>query len=261
MASVLNEFREAVRDKTSLRGRVSPEEWRTRVDLAAAHRLAIYESWQEGYSIFNHLTARVPGEPDMMLIKPHDLLFSEITASNLTKISISGKPMGFDKNINAAGWAIHSGVFQARPDVNASMHVHGPEGMAISVLKDGLMMVNQEIMRFYNRIGYHDFEGVAAPDERERLARDLGKHSALILRNHGVLTVGPTIGAAVLDLGLLMRGAKAQLAFLATGKEIIQPSAEICEETAKFSERSKEGATSWRAVKRYIDSKDTSYAE
>ena len=257
MASVL----EAVRDKTSLRGRISPEEWQTRVDLAAAHRLAVYEGWQEGYSIFNHLTARVPGEPDMMLIKPHDLLFSEINASNLMKISISGKPMGFDKNVNAAGWAIHSGVFQARPDVNASMHVHGMEGMAISVLKDGLMMVNQETMRFYNRIGYHDFEGIAAPDERERLARDLGKHNALILRNHGVLTVGASIANAVLDLAALLRSAKAQLVYLATGRPISQPSHEICEETAKFSERSGERGTSWRALKRYIDSKDASYAE
>jgi ribulose-5-phosphate 4-epimerase/fuculose-1-phosphate aldolase len=251
----------AVRDQASLRGRVSPEEWQTRVDLAAAHRLAELEGWQEPYSIFNHLTARVPGEADSMLIKPHDLLFSEVTASNLMKINLKGKPLGFQDNVNAAGFAIHSAVFLARPEVNASMHVHGCAGMAISTLKCGLMFVNQETMRFYKRIGYHDFEGIAAMDECERLARDLGKHNALILRNHGVLTCGTSVATATIDLAALMRCAEAQLQFLATGKELVQPSPEVCEETARFSERGGERTAAWNAVKRYIDRRDPSYAE
>lgn len=256
MASVL----EAVRDESSLRNKLSPEEWATRVDLAAAHRLAVIEGWQEPYSIFNHLSARVPGEPDCMLIKPHDLLFSEVTATKLLKVNMKGKPLAFADNVNGAGFAIHSAVLLARPDVNASMHVHGAAGMAISTLQCGLMFVNQETMRFYNRIGYHDFEGIAAMDECERLARDLGQHHALILRNHGVLTCGPTIAAAALDLAMLMRCAEAQLKFLATGQQIIQPSHQVCEQTAQFSERGIERTTAWNAVKRYLDRTDPSYA-
>jgi len=257
MASVLS----AVRNE-SLRNRVSPEEWVARVDLAAAHRLAVIEGWQEPYSIFNHFAARVPGEPDHMLIKPHDLLFSEITASNLMKISMTGKPLGFDDNVNAAGFAIHTAVLQARPEINASMHAHGPAGMAISTLKGGLMFLNQETMRFYNRLGYHEFEGIAAMDECERLARDLGKKNvAVILRNHGVLTTGKTIGRATLDLATLMRCGEAQLKFMVSGKELVHPSPEICEETAQISERGNERPHAWNAVKRYVDRMSPDYAE
>lgn len=258
MAQVL----EAVRNRSSLRGRVSAEEWETRIDLAAAHRFAVMQGWQEPYSIFNHFAARVPGEPDAMLIKPHRLLFSEVTASNLIKVNMKGKALGFDDDVNAAGFAIHTAVLLNRPDVNASMHCHGPAGMAISTLKQGLMFCNQETMRFYNRIGYHNFEGIAAMDECERLARDLGKHNALILRSHGVLVCGVSIAAAAMDLSLLMRCAEAQLRFLATGQEIIQPSPEICEDTAKFSERlTARSGESWDAVKRYLNQRDGSYAE
>jgi len=251
----------SIRGKTSLRDQVSPEEWQTRVDLAAAHRLAEVEGWQEPYTIFNHLTARVPGEPDMMLIKPHELLFGEVTASNLLKIPITGKPVGFEANVNPAGWSIHSAVFMARPDVNAAMHVHSRPGMALSALKDGLMYLNQEAMRFYNRIGYHEFEGIAAPDERERLARDLGSHYALILRNHGVLTCNRDVASAALDLSIIMRCADAQLQILATGREVVQPPHEVCEGAAQLYARSKERPASWNAVKRYIDSRKPGYDE
>lgn len=257
MNSVLN----AVRDSSSVRDRVSPLEWQTRVDLAAAHRLAELEGWQEPYTIFNHLTARVPGEPGMMLIKPHELLFGEITASNLIKVPIDGKPMGFESNVNPAGWAIHSAVYQARPDVNAAMHVHSQPGMAISALKEGFMFLNQEAMRFYKRIGYHEFEGIAAPDERERLARDLGPHYALILRNHGVLTCNRDVASAALDLSIIMRCAEAQLRILATGQPVSQPSHEVCEGAAQLYARSKERPASWNAVRRYIDSRRPGYAE
>jgi ribulose-5-phosphate 4-epimerase/fuculose-1-phosphate aldolase len=259
VASVL----EAVRNKSSLRGRVSAEEWEVRVDLAAAHRFAVMQGWQEPYSIFNHFAARVPGEPNFMLMKPHKLLFSEVTASNLVKMDMKGKPLTFEDDVNAAGFAIHSAVLLARADVNASAHCHGPAGMAIATLKGGLKFCNQETMRFYNRLGYHDFEGIAAMDECERLARDLGtRNVALILRSHGVLTCGASVAAAVMDLAALMRCAEAQLKFMASGDEIIQPSPEICEETARFSERAvARTVESWDAVKRYISRVDASYAE
>jgi ribulose-5-phosphate 4-epimerase/fuculose-1-phosphate aldolase len=261
MSSVLERSGNRISESTSIRNKVSPEEWAVRVDLAAAHRFAVLEGWQEPYSIFNHFAARVPGEPNCMLIKPHDLLFSEVTASNLVKLDMKGKALGFADNINAAGFAIHSAVLLARPDVNATTHIHGKAGMAIVALKDGLMFCNQEAMRFYNRIGYHDFEGVAAMDECERLARDLGKHNALILRSHGLLTCGPTVGAATLDLGLLVRCCEAQLQYLSTGKPLILPSPEVCEQTAQFTEKGDRRPEGWNAARRYIDRLDPTYAE
>jgi ribulose-5-phosphate 4-epimerase/fuculose-1-phosphate aldolase len=239
---------------------MSTEEWQTRVDLAAAHRLAVVEGWQERLSIFNHFTARVPGEPDMMLIKPHDLLFGEVTASNLVKVSLSGRDLDIKDNVNGAGFAIHSAVFLGRPDVNASLHVHGTQGRAIAALECGLMFLSQEAMRFYNRIGYHEYEGIAAPNERENLQRDLGGNNALILRNHGVLTCGPSIAQAALDLQNLMNMAEVQLRILATGKPVTQPPREVIEKTAAVQAKL-ETRQPWAAIRRWLDKHDPSYAE
>ena len=256
MASIIEE----VLNKSSRTRAMSAEEWQTRVDLAAAHRLAIAEGWQERLSIFNHFTARVPGEPDMMLIKPHDLLFSEVTASNLVKVSLTGRDLDIKDNVNGAGFAIHSAVFHARPDVNASLHVHGSQGRAIAALECGLMFLSQEAMRFHNRIGYHPYEGIAAPNERENLQRDLGSNNALILRNHGVLTCGPSIAQAALDLQNLMCMAEVQLRILATGQPVTQPPREVIEKTAAVQAKL-ETRHPWAAIRRWLDKHDPSYAE
>jgi ribulose-5-phosphate 4-epimerase/fuculose-1-phosphate aldolase len=256
MASIIEE----VLNKGAKARSISPEEWQTRVDLAAAHRLAVVEGWQERLSIFNHFTARVPGEPDHMLIKPHDLLFGEVTASNLVKVSLTGRDLDIADYVNGGGFSIHSAVFLARPDVNASLHVHGSQGRAIAALEKGLMYLSQEAMRFYNRIGYHAYEGIAAPNERENLARDLGKNNALILRNHGVLTCGPSIAAAALDLQNLMCIADVQLRILSTGQPVTQPSREIIEKTAAAQSRL-ETRQPWAAIRRWLDKNDPGYGE
>ena len=177
-----------VSSEKSVRNSVLQAEWGARVDLAAAYRYAALRGWNEG--IYNHITVRVPDEPQHLLIKPHELVFEEVSASNLIKLDMQGNPVGEAVAINPAAATIHTAVLVPRPEINAVMHLHSRAGVAISVLKMGLRCLNQEGMTFYNRVGYHDFEGVATDmEECGRIARNLGTHKALILRNHGLLNL------------------------------------------------------------------------
>ena len=245
----------------SVRDQVSAAEWQARIDLAAAYRLVAYKEWDGG--IFNHLSLRVPDEADSFLLKPNDLMFDEVTASSLKKLDLHGEPQGFHHNVNAAGFTIHSAVLNARPEINAVCHVHTTVGEAISARTEGLRCLTQGSMKFYNRIGYHDFEGVAEePGECERLAHDLGQHKAMILRNHGLLTCGRNMGEAVGNLADLMGAAEAQLRIEATGAEIHEVPPEVCEKAAQqfeaFFQRS-QNRTEWDAVLRLLDRKDPSF--
>jgi ribulose-5-phosphate 4-epimerase/fuculose-1-phosphate aldolase len=253
----------ALRKDQNLRN-IPPAEWAARVDLAAAYRYAQYAGWND--LIFNHITLRVPGEPDHFLIKPHELLFEEVTASSLLKLDMEGRPIGEDKPINPAATTIHSAVLMARPDLNAVAHVHTQPGIAISALKGGLKFLCQEAMLFYNRIGYHDFEGIATDsDECARLARDLGaKNRALILRNHGLLTCGGNIAEAITSMRILVSITDMQLRVMATGGEINEPSPEVCERTAQQFERAREkgqGRAEWAAILRRMDALDPSFRD
>ncbi len=243
------------------RNDVTAAEWEARVDLAGAYRMAAINHWSD--LIFNHFTVRVPGEPDHFLIKRHTLFFEEVTASNLVKVNLEGEPVGADHDVNLAGFVIHSAVYKVRPDVNAVMHLHSQPGTAISARKGGLRFLNQEAMQFYNRIGYHDFEGIALDtDECERLGRNLGPHKAMILRNHGLLTCGPTVADAMLTLRMLIVVAEVQLQIEATGAEISEPPPEVCERTAQQFEAlgMKSGRRDeWQGVLRFLDRKDPSY--
>ncbi|MGZ5834979.1 MAG: class II aldolase/adducin family protein [Xanthobacteraceae bacterium] len=252
-----------LKDSTSVRDNVSPAEWETRVDLAAAHRFAELSQWTD--LIFNHFTARVPGEPRHFLVKPHELMFEEVTASNLMKLDMDGKPVNETQNVNAAAYTIHTAVFEARPDVNAVMHVHSPAGMVLSAHKHGIRYLCQEAMMFYNRVGYHDFEGVAVDlEERERLGKNLGRHNTLVLRNHGLLTCGKSVYDAVLTMHNLISVAEVQARMEATGQEMCVPPHEVCERTAqqfeKFRERDS-GRVQWQAILRNLDRRDASYRD
>jgi ribulose-5-phosphate 4-epimerase/fuculose-1-phosphate aldolase len=243
------------------RNDVSAAEWEARVDLAAAYRMAAINQWSD--LIFNHFTVRVPGEPDHFLIKPHRLFFEEVTASNLGKVNLTGEPVGAEEDVNLAGFIIHSAIYKARPDVNAVMHLHSQAGTAISARKGGLRFLNQEAMQFYNRIGYHDFEGIALDTgECERLGRDLGPHKAMILRNHGILTCAGTVADAMLTLRMLIVVAEVQLQIEATGAEISEPPPDVCERTAQqFEALAKKSGRrdEWQGVLRWLDRKDPSY--
>ncbi|HEX3708727.1 MAG TPA: class II aldolase/adducin family protein, partial [Pseudolabrys sp.] len=139
------------------RAGVSAEEWQARVDLAAVYRLVAHYGWDD--VIYNHSSMRVPGEPRMFLMKRHELLYTEVTASNLVKVSMD-EDLDEKAGVNRPGFTLHGGVLNARPDVNCAVHVHTNTGMAISGLKHGLRMVSQQAVRFYKRIGYHGYEGI-----------------------------------------------------------------------------------------------------
>ena len=177
----------------SVRDQVSAEEWQCRVDLAACYRLMAHFGMTE--MIANHISMRVPGTHDEFLINPYGLLYEEMTASSMIKIDVEGKILfnATEYGINKAGYVIHSAIHKARHDVGCIIHTHTLPGMTVSAMKTGLLPIAQSSMRFLD-IAYHDFEGVAIRmDEQERLVASLGMREAMVLRNHGLLTVGPTI--------------------------------------------------------------------
>src|ERR1700674_5739411 len=184
---------------------VSPEEWQARVDLAAVYRLIAHYGWDD--VIYNHASMRVPGEPRMFLMKKHDLLYTEVTASNLAKVSMD-EDLDEKSGVNRPGFTLHGGVLAARADVNCAVHMHTPIGMAIGAMKDGLRMLSQPAIRFYKRIGYQAYEGITEDfGERERINKDLGNNRAMIMHNHGMLTVGKTAREAFVLMAHLLEAA------------------------------------------------------
>lgn len=198
---------------------MSPDEWRLRVDLAAAYRLVALYGWDD--LIFTHLSARVPGPEHHFLINPYDRMFEEITASSLVKIDVDGNKVdGSPHPVNRAGFVIHSAIHGARDDAHAVLHLHTTNGQAVSAMAFGLLPMTQTAMIAHHDVAYHEFEGIATDtDERERLVSDLGPKSAMILRNHGTLTVGETVAQAFLRMYYLERACEAQVAMLNAGAE------------------------------------------
>ena len=190
---------------------VSPEEWKVRVDLAACYRLIAHFGWDD--LILTHNSARVPGTTDQILINPMGLMFNEITASNLLKVDLDGnliEPSEYQPIY--AGIVIHGAIYHARPDVQCVIHTHTEADIAVGALEEGLLPLSQWAMRFYNRLGYHDYEGVSIDlDERERLQRSIGNHQVLVLRNHGLLATGRDVAEAFSLTYHFERSAEAQL--------------------------------------------------
>lgn len=242
---------------------VSEAEWQARVDLAAAHRLVDIYGWSN--LIYNHVTLRVPDQPEYFLVKPHKLMFDEVRASNLLKLRLDGKMLTEDENVNTAGFTIHTAILNARPDLNCTAHVHTAAGMAMSAHAKGLLPLNQGSMRFYNRISYHDYEGLSKDlDERERLARDLGpKNKVMIMRNHGLLTAGSSVVEALTSMLYLVTSCKTQLMLEAAGAPLLIPSPEVCERAAlQWESISDFGPRDeWPAYLRIADRVDPSYRD
>jgi len=209
-------------------------EQQVREDLAAAYRLMAHFGLDD--SIYTHISARVPGTEDQFLINPFGLLFRDITASSLVKIDLEGRviePSPYD--VNPAGFTIHSAVHSVRHDAQCVLHTHTVAGVAVSSLKEGLQPCNQWALQFYNRVVYHEFEGIALDlDERERLIADLGPTArAMILRNHGLMTLGRTVSEAVILMLNLDRACRVQLAIQSSGQAVRPVSPEVCERTAR----------------------------
>ncbi len=214
--------------------RPTPSERETRIDLAAAYRLAAQRGWDD--TIYTHLSASVPGEPGHYLINPFGARFDEITASSLVKVDVAGRVVdGSRASVNPTGFTIHGAVHAARPDAACVIHLHTPWGVALSMLPEGLQATSQFAMRLHGRLGRHPYEGLAlGRDEQARLVANLGALDGLILDNHGTLTVGRTVAEAWMLSYLLDRAAQAQLAAMAaTGGRVRVVSHEVAELTRR----------------------------
>jgi ribulose-5-phosphate 4-epimerase/fuculose-1-phosphate aldolase len=245
---------------------VSAAEWQARVDLAACYRLCDLYGMSD--MIYTHISARVPDAPDHFLINAHGLLFDEITASSLLKVDLEGnvlyKPEG-EYGLHQAGFVIHSALYRARADINAVMHTHTIAGMAVSALKCGLLPLTQTATRFYTRLAYHDFNGPERdPAERDALARDLGPHDYMILRNHGLLTVGRTVAETFTAMYGLERSCQAQLAAMACNTPLNEMSPAIIDKAVAMYDPKvirRYGLLEWPGLLRKLDRRDPSYRD
>jgi ribulose-5-phosphate 4-epimerase/fuculose-1-phosphate aldolase len=242
---------------------ISPQEWDVRVALAACYRLVHLSGWTD--LVFTHISARVPGTEEHFLLNPFGFAFDEVTASSLVRIDLDGNVVdGSGARIHKAGFVIHSAVHGARPDAGCVIHTHSIAGMAVSMLRDGLLPLSQHAQFFYGRLGYHDYEGLALDlDERQRLVRDLGSNPAMILRNHGLLVVGRDVPEAFSILHHLEKACQAQLAAQATGAVLNVPPEEVSRATAAQgfgSEGAPFGEIEWPAMLRRLDRIDPDYA-
>jgi ribulose-5-phosphate 4-epimerase/fuculose-1-phosphate aldolase len=246
---------------TNLLPDITDAEWRTRVDLAACYRLIAKNGWDD--LIYTHVSAHVPDTSDQYLINPFGLTFNEVTASNLVKVNIRGEIVGESRYpVNPTGFTIHGAVHAARPDARCVMHLHTNAGIAVSMLACGLLPVSQHAMRFYRNIAYHDYEGVALSDvERVRLTANLGRHKAMILRNHGVLTCGATVGEAYVLMATLDKACVTQLAAMAASHELVIPPESVLEKSVAqlIDDTTPEGELEWPALIRQLEREDPSF--
>jgi ribulose-5-phosphate 4-epimerase/fuculose-1-phosphate aldolase len=248
----------------SLKGKVSEEEWKIRVDLAAAYRLVAYYGWDD--LIFTHLSARLPGPDHHFLLNPYNLMFEEVTASSLVKVDMNGLPVEPTPFItNPAGFTIHSAIHMAREDAHAVIHLHTPHGQAVSAHGEGLLPLTQTAMLIRDEVAYHDYEGVAVDlDERERIIADLGPKCAMLLRNHGTLAVGETVGEAFIRIYFLERACQAQILALSAGPGNLnnppQGAPEVTAEQGKIGLKLAAAALAWPALLRKVQRLDPSFA-
>ena len=236
------------------------EELKNRIDLAAAYHLAdIY-----GFSdiIWNHITCKTSSKKDTFLINKFGLRYDEVTASNLLEINLDGKIISGNGEINYTGFVIHGAIHKNRKDLHCVMHSHSRSGLAVSCLKNGLEIFIQDSAMFHNRISYHDWEGMSTnTEESDSLARDLGNNNTMILRNHGLLTAGKTIGEAFMLMYYLDRACKVQIDLLNTNQKTIKPSENLLEFAAGQYNDSKYqlGKHEWPALKRMLDKNNSIY--
>jgi ribulose-5-phosphate 4-epimerase/fuculose-1-phosphate aldolase len=246
-----------------IRDQVSPQEWQARVDLAACYRLIDLYGMSD--LIANHVSVRVPGEPEHFLINAYGLLYDEITASSLIKIDLDGNVVAkppFDYGVNRAGFVIHAAIHRARHDVDCVIHTHTAAGMAVSSLECGLLPMNQTAMRFAH-CAYHDYEGVVLDlEEQERLVADLGQCDLMILRNHGLLVVGQTVAQAFNHIHRAELSCRTQLTAMATGANLVSAPTQVIEATFQAYQpgvRRPFGVLDWPALLRKLDRLDPSY--
>ncbi|HZS36721.1 MAG TPA: class II aldolase/adducin family protein [Polyangia bacterium] len=239
----------------SVREKVSPEEWQTRVDLAAAYRLVALYGWDD--LVFTHISARAPGPDHHFLINPYGWMFEEITASSLVKVDLDArKVMDSPNEINPAGFTIHSAIHAAREDALCVMHTHSLNGVAVSAQRHGMLPISQQSLFVLSSLGYHDYEGVALrDDEKPRLVRDLGANIFLMLRNHGLLTVGASPADAFLAMYIFESASMIQVRAQGGGEliPIAKPILDGIQAAAKQVTKNLGGALAWPGLLRKLD--------
>lgn len=250
-------------DSTPLAAEQIPAgEWRARCQLASLYRLLAHFRMTD--LIDTHVSLRL--DDGSFLINRYGVLFEHMTASDLVRIDAEGRVVdSFFPNhrVNRAGFVIHSAIHAARRDLHCVIHTHTGAGIAVSAQKDGLLPISQHALKFYNRLAYHSYEGIALDtSERERLVQDLGHHSAMILCNHGLLAAGPDVATAFMNIYFLERACQAQIQAQAGGVELNYPDPEVCEHTAsQFDEDDVEGIVSlaWAAALSLIQHQRAEY--
>lgn len=215
---------------------IDESEWKARVDLAACYRLIAQLGLDD--MIYNHISLRVPGRPGEFLLNPYGLTFDEITASSLVRIDLQGRKLeDTPYEVNAAAFVIHGAIHESRGDAACVVHTHSDASVAVSAQAGGLLPLSQFAMRFYRRQAFHDYEGVAIDlDEQARLVRDFASHPVMLMRNHGVLTLGRTVAEAFMLLYYFERAARIQLQMQAASVSagpIVVPPHEVCEHAAR----------------------------
>jgi ribulose-5-phosphate 4-epimerase/fuculose-1-phosphate aldolase len=252
----------------SMKDRCTPEEWAARVDLAACYRLVDHYGMSD--MMANHISSHVPGEPGAFLINAYGMMYEEITASSLIKVNLAGDILSTPEfgalgyGVNRAGYVIHSAVHEARPEIACIIHTHAWASMAVSALECGLLPVTQTAMRFL-KVGYHDYQGVVLDDaEKASLLADLGQGEALILRNHGALVCGRTVGEAFNWAHRLELACRTQLAAMATGAAfngVSQPVLEATWSNYQRNTRRPYGLMEWPALLRKLDRMDPGFRD
>lgn len=253
---------------SSMKGRCSEAEWQARVDLAACYRLVDLYGLSD--MMANHISSRVPGEDGAFLINAYGMMYEEITASSLLKVDLDGKILAspdfgaLNYGVNKAGYVIHSAVHAARHEVGCVIHTHDWATMAVSALDCGLLPITQTAMRFL-KIGYHEYQGVVLDKtEQASLLDDLGQGEALILRNHGALVVGRTVGEAFNWMHRLELACRSQLAAMACNSKLRDVPQPVLEETWNNYQpgtRRPYGVMEWPALLRKLDRVDPSYRD
>lgn len=250
----------------SLKDRVSPEEWALRCDLAACYRLVAAYGWSD--LVFTHISAKLPehltGADHQFLINPYGLMFDEITASSLVKVDAACHKLNDSPfPVNPAGFVIHSAVHEARPEAGCVLHTHTRAGVAVSAQKNGILPISQQSTFVLASLAYHSYEGVAfRPDEKPRLQADLGQANYLVLRNHGLLTVGTTIADAFLSMYTLENTCRIQIDAQAGGAELVTVDPAILAGMAdvmRIATAGQGAQIAWPALLRKLERLDPTY--
>ena len=248
----------------SKKNQVSDDEWRLRVDLAAAYRLVALHGWDD--LVFTHISARIPGDEHHFLINPYGMMFEEITASSLVRVDQDANKLNpEDFDINPAGFTIHSAIHAVREDAACVMHLHTADGIAVSAQQEGLMPLSQQSLFALASLAYHDYEGVALrEDEKARLQQDLGNANFMILRNHGLLTTGSTIPDAFLAMYLLQTSCQIQIRALSGNQPVTPIPTNIVDTIKQQADQVTKGLggnLAWPGLLRKLDRIDPGYRE